>query len=74
MLESKFQLHEHELKGAEEMFYRRKYYLVKSEFATILNTHFKETNLPNQLKHGGKEYVLKNYILEVKNEILQSTL
>lgn len=105
------------------MFYRRKYYLVKAEFAEILNVHFKETNLPNQLKHGslltgrwmrenedntteifaiweydsyddylrietairedkehvkrvrawyekfgGKDYVLKNYILEVKNE------
>lgn len=111
------------------MFYRRKYYLVKSEFTDILNAHFNKTNLPNQLKHGsrltgrwmienkdntteifaiweydsyedylrietairadkehikqvqawydkygGKEYVLKNYILEVKNEKLQSTL
>ncbi|WP_077604778.1 NIPSNAP family protein [Oceanobacillus sojae] len=111
------------------MFYRRKYYLVTSEFAERLNAHFKETNLPNQLKHGsrltgrwmkdnkdntteifaiweydsyddylrietairedmehvkrvqawydkfgGKEYVLKNYILETKNEWLQSTL
>ncbi|GEN86231.1 hypothetical protein OSO01_09700 [Oceanobacillus sojae] len=36
------------------MFYRRKYYLVKSEFAEILNAHFKKTNLPNQLKHGSR--------------------
>ncbi|GEN86230.1 hypothetical protein OSO01_09690 [Oceanobacillus sojae] len=25
-------------------------------------------------QYGGKDYVLKNYILEVKNEMLQSTL
>ncbi|MCT1902426.1 NIPSNAP family protein [Oceanobacillus sojae] len=111
------------------MFYRRKYYLVKSGFTEILNEHFRETNPPNQLKHGsrlagrwkkenkdntteifaiweydsydeylriktairadmehvkrvqawydkygGKDYVLGNYILEVRHEMLQSTL
>ncbi|MUK87971.1 cytoplasmic protein [Ornithinibacillus sp. L9] len=33
------------------MFYRRKYYIVKSEFIDIFNDHFNDTNLPNQLKH-----------------------
>lgn len=111
------------------MFFRRKHYIVKSEFSETLNTHFINTNLPNQLKHGsrligrwmkanndntteifaiweydsyenylkiensiradeehvarikkwyaqngGKEYVLKEYILEVKNEAIESTL
>ncbi|GAB2573836.1 NIPSNAP family protein [Gracilibacillus alcaliphilus] len=111
------------------MFYRRKYYLVKSEFAETLNTHFLHTNLPNQLKHGsrlvgrwmkvnkdntteifaiweydsyedylnietaiqkdkahmkrikewyaqhgGREYIFKEYIIEVKNEAIESTL
>ncbi|MBO1511232.1 NIPSNAP family protein [Metabacillus bambusae] len=111
------------------MFYRRKFYIVKSEFAEIFNTHFNNTNLPNQLKYGsrligrwmkdnndntveifaiweydsyedyveieskvrsdeahvkrikdwyekngGKEHVYKEYILEVRNEVLQSTV
>lgn len=111
------------------MFYRRKQYIVKSDFAETLNTHFITTNLPNQLKHGsrligrwmkanqdntteifaiweydsyedylsieskiikdevhlsrikewyekngGKEHVFKEYILQVKNEALESTL
>ncbi|SHN29920.1 NIPSNAP family protein [Gracilibacillus kekensis] len=111
------------------MFYRRKYYLVKSEFAEELNTHFINTNMPNQLKHGshligrwmkankdntteifaiweydsyedylnieakirmdeahvarikewyeqygGRDHVLKEYILDVKNEAIESTV
>lgn len=36
------------------MFYRRKSYLLKNEFVDILNRHFNETNLPNQLKHGSR--------------------
>ncbi|WP_020061847.1 NIPSNAP family protein [Bacillus sp. 123MFChir2] len=111
------------------MFYRRKFYIVKSEFVEIFNTHFNETNLPNQLKcgsrligrwmkdngdgtaevfaiweydsyedyveieskirsdqahlkrihdwyekHGGRERVLKEYILEMRNEALESTV
>lgn len=111
------------------MFYRRKFYIVKSEFVEIFNTHFTETNLPNQLKygsrligrwlkdngdgtaevfaiwqydsyedyveieskirsdqahlkrihdwyekHGGRECVLKEYILEMRNEAIESTV
>ncbi|WP_433772284.1 NIPSNAP family protein [Bacillus wiedmannii] len=111
------------------MFYRRKYYVVKSEFIEIFNDHFNNTNLPNQLKygsrligrwmkdnndgtteifaiweydsyekyeeieskirsdenhvkrihdwyekHGGKEYVLQEYILELKNEEVLCTV
>ncbi|WP_409294333.1 NIPSNAP family protein [Peribacillus sp. SCS-26] len=111
------------------MFYRRKQYIVKSEFAEIFNNHFINTNLPNQLKygsrligrwmkdnddgtveifaiweyesydayleiedkirndkahlerikdwyrkHGGKEFIQKNYIFEMKNEELVSTV
>lgn len=111
------------------MFYRRKHYLVKSEFVDTFNTHFNHTNLPNQLKygsrligrwmkdlengtteifaiweydsyddyleiesairsdeahakrirdwyekHGGRKHVLTEYILEVKNEAIESTL
>ncbi|KMK77577.1 NIPSNAP family protein [Alkalihalobacillus pseudalcaliphilus] len=36
------------------MFYRRKYYVVKNNYVDVLNLHFEETNLPNQLKHGAK--------------------
>lgn len=36
------------------MFYRRKYYIVKNEFVEIFNTHFNETNLPNQMRHGAR--------------------
>ena len=36
------------------MFYRRKYYIVKNEFVEIFNTHFDDTNLPNQLKNGAR--------------------
>ena len=36
------------------LFYRRKYYEVKNEFVEILNAHFTETNLPNQIKHGAR--------------------
>lgn len=36
------------------MFYRRKFYIVKSEFVEIFNNHFNNTNLPNQLKHGSR--------------------
>ncbi|WP_156889549.1 NIPSNAP family protein [Paenibacillus harenae] len=36
------------------MFYRRKFYIVKNEFVDIFNTHFNETNLPNQIKHGAR--------------------
>lgn len=36
------------------MFYRRKSYIVKSEFVEMLNAHFYATNLPNQLKHGAR--------------------
>lgn len=111
------------------MFYRRKFYIVKNEFVDIFNTHFNETNLPNQIKYGarlvgrwmvphtdttteifaiweydsyekykeiegnvrsdsehvkrintwyerngGREFVYKEYLLEVKNEELISTL
>ncbi|MDM5340601.1 NIPSNAP family protein [Fictibacillus enclensis] len=111
------------------MFYRRKFYTVKSDFVEEFNAHFNNTNLPNQLKHGarlvgrwmrdnkdntveifaiweydsyekyveietnvkndeahvqrikdwyenngGREQVLSKYILEVKNEALESTL
>lgn len=111
------------------MFYRRKYYIVKSEFIEIFNDHFNDTNLPNQLKygsrlvgrwmkinndgtyevfaiweydsyedyleiekniradeahvkrihdwysqHGGREFIFKNYIIEVRNEALENTV
>lgn len=111
------------------LFYRRKFYIVKNDFVEILNTHFNETNLPNQIKHGarllgrwmtpmnnstteifaiweydsfekyeeieanvrndsehlkrisnwyekngGRDYVYKEYILEVRNEQLISTI
>ncbi|WP_026695593.1 NIPSNAP family protein [Peribacillus kribbensis] len=36
------------------MFYRKKYYLVKNEFVQILNDHFTETNLPNQIRCGAR--------------------
>lgn len=36
------------------MFHRRKSYIVTNEFVEELNTHFNNTNLPNQLKHGSK--------------------
>jgi hypothetical protein len=36
------------------MFYRRKYYVVKNEFVEKLNLLFKETNYPNQMKHGAR--------------------
>ncbi len=111
------------------MFYRRKFYIVKKEFVEIFNTHFNNTNLPNQLrygarlvgrwmkennddtveifaiweyntyeeyldieskvrsdkahvkrvqdwylKNGGRERVFNDYILEVKNEPIESTV
>lgn len=111
------------------MFYRRKFYTVKSDFVDVFNKHFNHTNLPSQLKYGsrligrwmkenkdhtveifaiweydsyedyveienrvrcdeahvkrvkdwyekngGREYVYKEYILEVKNENVESTL
>ena len=34
------------------MFYRRKFYIIKSDFVEFFNQHFQQTNLPNQLKHG----------------------
>jgi hypothetical protein len=36
------------------MFYRRKFYIVKNEFVETLNALFNEINLPNQLKHGAR--------------------
>lgn len=36
------------------MFYRRKFYTVKSNFVEKLNEHFHQTNLPNQLKYGAR--------------------
>lgn len=36
------------------MFYRRKFYIVTSDFADIFNEHFNKTNLPNQLKYGAR--------------------
>lgn len=36
------------------MFYRRKHYIVKNEFADTFNKLFNEINLPNQLKHGSR--------------------
>ena len=117
------------MKGVTTLFYRRKFYIVKNDFVDILNTHFNETNLPNQIKHGarlvgrwmtpknnstteifaiweydsyeryeeieanvrsdrehlkrishwyeqngGRDYVSKEYIIEVKNEQLVSTI
>jgi hypothetical protein len=111
------------------MFYRRKFYTVKSDFVEEFNAHFNNTNFPNQLKHGarlvgrwmkdnedgtfeifaiweydsyeeyleiesnvrndkahvqrvkdwyekngGRDHVLKKYILEVRNEALESTV
>ncbi|MBP1950772.1 NIPSNAP family protein [Virgibacillus litoralis] len=111
------------------MFYRRRFYIVRKEFVDILNAHFNNTNLPNQLKYGarligrwmkenadntaeifaiwekdsyeeyldveskvrsdkahvkrvqdwyqkngGKENVYENYILEIRNEELESTV
>lgn len=111
------------------MFYRRKFYTVKSDFVDVFNKHFNHTNLPSQLKYGsrligrwmktnqdqnveifaiweydsyedyveienkvrsdeahfkrvkdwyenngGREYIYKEFILEVRNEILESTL
>ncbi len=111
------------------MFYRRKYYIVKSGFVEAFNKLFNNINLPNQLKYGsrfvgrwmkdntngtveifaiweydsyedylkieknvrsdeahvkrvedwyekqgGKEYVFKEYFIEIKNEELKSTV
>ena len=36
------------------IFYRRKYYIVKNEFVDTFNKHFNETNLPNQLSYGSR--------------------
>lgn len=36
------------------MFYRRKYYTVRSEFLETFNSLFESINLPNQLKHGAR--------------------
>lgn len=36
------------------MFYRRKLYIVNNDFVEILNKHFIETNLPNQLRNGAR--------------------
>jgi hypothetical protein len=36
------------------MFYRRKFYTLRSEFAEIFNNLFNTINLPNQLKHGSR--------------------
>ncbi|WP_454190904.1 NIPSNAP family protein [Paenibacillus sp. Marseille-Q7038] len=36
------------------MFYRRKFYIVNNDFVDILNKHFIETNLPNQLSNGAR--------------------
>jgi hypothetical protein len=41
-------------KGVTTLFYRRKFYIVKNEFVDIFNTHFNETNLPNQIKYGAR--------------------
>lgn len=115
--------------GERNLFYRRKFYIVKNEFVEFFNAHFNENNLPNQIKHGarligrwmipntettteifaiweydsyekykeieanvrndqdhvsrveewydthgGREYVIKNYLLEVRNEQLKTTL
>jgi acylphosphatase len=111
------------------MFYRRKFYTLKSEFAEVFNNLFNNINLPNQLKYGsrlvgrwmkdnndgtveifaiweydsyedflkieekvrsdaahvqrinkwydangGKEFVQKEYFIEVRNEALESTI
>jgi len=115
--------------GGINLFYRRKYYIVKNEFVDIFNAHFNENNLPNQLRHGsrligrwmipkdeetteifaiweydsyedylkvensvrsdeaqarriqywydkqgGRDYVFSNYLLEVRNEEIKTTL
>ncbi len=49
------------------MFYRRKYYIVKSEFVEVFNDLFNHVNLPNQLKHGSR-------LIGVKNEAIESTV
>ncbi|MCT2535177.1 NIPSNAP family protein [Aquibacillus koreensis] len=36
------------------MFYRRKFYIVRSEFVDIFNDLFTRINLPNQLKYGSR--------------------
>ncbi|MCL2322940.1 MAG: hypothetical protein FWC47_12665 [Oscillospiraceae bacterium] len=36
------------------MFYRRKFYIVKSDFLDRFNQLFIEINLPNQMKYGSK--------------------
>ncbi len=115
--------------GCVNLFYRRKFYIVKNEFVDVFNAHFNENNLPNQLKHGaqligrwmipkgektteifaiwkydsyedyveiensvrsdeahvqrvqdwydkhgGRDYVINNYLLEVRNEEIKTTL
>lgn len=40
--------------GSENLFYRRKFYIVKNEFVEIFNAHFNENNLPAQIKHGAR--------------------
>jgi hypothetical protein len=36
------------------LFYRRKHYIVKNEFAATFNKLFNDINLPNQLNHGSR--------------------
>lgn len=42
------------LKGVEDLFYRRKFYIVKNKFVEPFNMLFTEINMPNQLKHGAR--------------------
>lgn len=41
-------------KEDQSLFYRRKHYIVKNDFAETLNKLFIDINLPNQLKHGSR--------------------
>jgi hypothetical protein len=42
------------MKRGDSMFYRRKFYIVKSEFVEVFNELFNTINLPNQLKYGSR--------------------
>ncbi|MFY3791899.1 NIPSNAP family protein [Ureibacillus sp. MALMAid1270] len=48
------------------MFYRRKSYIVKSDFLEEFNEHFNKTNLPSQLKHGAR--LIGRWMKDNKND------
>ncbi|WP_432357791.1 NIPSNAP family protein [Sporosarcina sp. UB5] len=51
------------------MFYRRKYYNIKSVFVEKFNEHFNKTNLPNQLKHGAR--LIGRWMRENENDTVE---